>query len=176
LLPSLTKHQCGRPTAVRRTRSSTPATPSPNPESGRYAPDRVPVAAARAAHHPHRTAATVTIVMRPKPASTCHGPLAQCPKTPGAGADGRSRATARRLSPMSSQPDPITVPAALTTSRCRTQAESADRLSGDAWPNPGGSRVTPGYGRQTEHPARHVIARCKGFFIHRVGIISGCFG
>jgi hypothetical protein len=136
LLPSLTNHQCGRPTAVSRTRSRTPATPSPNPGSGRYAPDRVPVAAARAAHHPHWTAATVTIVMRPKPASTCHGPLAQCPKTPGAGAGGRSRATARRLSPPSSQPDPITVPAVLTTSRCRTQAESAGRLTGDAWPNP----------------------------------------
>lgn len=24
----------------------------------------------------------------------------------------------------------------LTTTRCRTQAESADRLTGDAWPNP----------------------------------------
>jgi hypothetical protein len=43
LLPSLTNHQCGRPTAVSRTRPGTPTTPSPNLGSGRYAPDRVPV-------------------------------------------------------------------------------------------------------------------------------------
>ena len=56
----------------------------------------------------------------------------------------------RRLSPPSSQPRPITVPAALTNSRCRTQAESADRLTGDARPNPqeAASRQTTG-GKQS---------------------------
>ena len=65
--------------------------------------------------------------MRHMPAGTCHGPLVRYP-----GKDARAqtlaaaeRAAAPRLSPQSSQPRPITVSAALTNSRCRTQAQSA---------------------------------------------------
>ena len=119
--------------------------------------------------HPQRTAAAGE--HRDAPQSGLH--LSRSAGTvPGEDAGAQTlasaaRAAARRHSPQSSQPGPITVSAALTTSRCRTQAEPAGRLTRDAWPNPAGSRVTPGYGRQTEHPARHAVgSRRRGSHRH----------
>jgi hypothetical protein len=137
LLPSLTKPPVWPADGGEPDPTGHPDDNIAQPGIGRHAPDQVPVTAVRAAHHPHRTGAAVHIVMRHMPASTSHGPLAQCPKTPGADAGGRSRAAARRLSPPSSQPRPITVPAALTNGRCRTQpSPSARRFAfpWSAWP------------------------------------------
>jgi hypothetical protein len=78
----------------------------------------------------------VNIVMHHMPAALATVRWHGARRRRGADAGGRSRAAARRLSPQSSQPRPITVSAALTNSRCRAQAESAGQLTGDAWPNP----------------------------------------
>jgi hypothetical protein len=98
------------------------------PGSGRHSLDQVPVAAVRAGNHPQQ--AVVAGGHRATPHAGQHLPLC-AGAVPGQDAGrrpgNRSRAAARGPSPPSSQPGPITVWAALNTSRCRTQAESAGR-------------------------------------------------
>jgi hypothetical protein len=115
--------------AVSRTRSSTRTTTSPDPGSGRHSLDQVPVAAARAGNHPQE--AVVAGGHRATPHARQHLPRS-AGAVPGQDAGrrpgNRSRAAARAgPARRARSPRPITVWAALNTSRCRTQAESAGR-------------------------------------------------
>src|SRR5580704_11065130 len=114
--------------AVSRTRSSTPATTSPDPGSGRHSLDQVPVAVVRAGITRNEPMSRADIVLHHMSAGTCHSPLARCPgKTPGAdlvAAAGQRRAQAQ---PAELAAGPITVSAALNNIRCRTEAKSAGR-------------------------------------------------
>jgi hypothetical protein len=140
--------------AVSRTRSSTQTTPSPDPGSGRHFLGQVPVAAVRTGNHRKRAIAAggqraAPHAARHLPRSAGAVPGQDAGRRPGS----RSRAAARTGSARRVRsPGPPTVPAALNTSKCRTQAPSAGRLTGYSRPNPAGSGVTPNCGRQTEHP------------------------
>jgi hypothetical protein len=114
--------------AVSRTRSSTRTTTPPDPGSGcipRPGPGRRSASRESPANGPSSRA---DIVLHHMPASTCRGPLARCPgKTPGTDLVAEAWQRRARAQPAELAAGPITVSAALNTSRCRTQAKSAGR-------------------------------------------------